>query len=510
MRKSMRSPVGIGVAALAGLCLTALAASAQEKPITTSKDNSDTVKVTVSGDLVLDYVWRGREISEFVAPVVPGSGGAATHAVNDFEGYAAIRVNAELSDKVSGLIEFGTKRVDGGLVQFWGARSSFGTASFGQAIALREGQINLSDFLVNDLKAQIGITTWTFDMRGKGESMAFDLRHTPQITHNIAGVGMPINTRETNGVLGNRASLKDELEPVGLVLTYNRDALKVDAVILPAIVEGGYNSSDEALYALDLMYSLDSVGKGSHIGAIIALHQFNSTAFSGGPGGDMMFTIGGGGDFWLMDKALEVYVEAYGQFGTVSKPSAAVGGPTVKAGGLAFQFGADYHLPNNGNNLWGGINYTYYSGDNQTTPGNKMNRFAAYQNIHDLMILEDMYTGFNWDSNYWAFKLDGGFALSLGSGKNNLELSAIFGFARTQSTIAFTPAGGLAAATDTRKLGDEVDLKARWLLNKQASINIGVGFLFSSDVLKDSMLVNGDNRDKNGSQMYTIGLDVKF
>jgi len=499
MRKSVRSRMGIGAAALAGLCLTALSASAQEKPITTSKDNSDSVKVTVSGELLLDYVWRAREISEFVHPGGFG-GGPAGSAVNDFEGFAAIRLNADLSDKVSALIEIGTKRVDGGVINNWGNAASTN-------IQLREGQVNLTDFLVNDLKAQFGITTWGFDLRGKGESMAFDLRHTQPIAHNFApGGGTGLTTREGNGVLGARAGTKDELEPVGLVLTYGRDALRVDAVILPAIIEGGFNNADEGLYALDFMYGLDSVGKGSRIGAIIALHQFAAPA---GPGGEMMFTIGGGGDFWLMDRALELYAEAYGQFGTVSKPPA---GASVKAGGLAFQLGADYHLPNNQNNIHGGINYTYYSGDKDTTANNKMDRFAAYQNIHDLMILEDMYTGFDWDSNYWAFKVDGGFALSLGSGKNNLELSAIVGLARTQATDTFTPGGPslLTAPVNTKKLGNEIDVKARWLLNKQASINIGVGFLFGSDILKNSMLANGDNRDKSGSELYTIGLDVKF
>jgi hypothetical protein len=495
MRKSMRSRVGIGAGALLGLCLAALPARAQDKPVMTSKDKSDTVKVTVNGDIVLDYVWRGREINEFVF-----GGGAASQSRNDFEGYAAIRLNADLSDKVSAMVEIGTKRVDAGGIVNWGTVGS-------TAIQLREGQVNLTDFLMADLKAQVGITTWSFDMRGKGSSMAFDLRHSQQITRNMTGVS-PLTTRDNQATLGARASDPEELNPVGLVLTYGRDAFKVDAVILPAIVEGGFTGADEGLYALDFMYNLDSVGKGSHMGAIIALHQFNSANFAGAssPGGELMWTIGGGADLKMMDGSLELYGEVYAQFGTVDKPQT---GSSVKAGGLAFQLGAEYHLPNNQSNLWGGINYTYFSGDKDTTANTKMQRFAGYENIHDLMILEDMYTGFDWDSNYWAFKLNGGLALSLGSGKNNLELSAIVGFARTQASVDM--AGGLlTAATSTKKLGDEVDLKARWLLNKQASINIGVGFLFSSDVLKDSMLANSDNRDKTGSQLYTIGLDLKF
>jgi hypothetical protein len=491
-----------------GLCLTALSAAAQqggERPVTTSKANGDTVKVTVSGNVDLDYVWRGRELVEFISPNGFGAG-AASHAVNDFEGYAALRLNADLSDKVSAMIELGSKRVDGGAIQTWGAASSAGSGSFGQIIALREGQINVTDFLMQDLKAQFGITTWSFDLRGKGESMAFDLRHSQPITRNMTGAGMPLTTRETNGILGTRAATKDELEPVGLVLTYSREALQLDVVALPAIVEGGFNSADEGLYAIDFMYKLDSSGmKGSRLGAIVALHQFIAPVNPSG--GELMWTIGGGIDLMLMDKAVELYGEAYGQFGKIDDP---VTGSSDKAAGYAFQIGADYHLPNSGNNLWGGINYTYYSGDKDTTANTKMDRFVSYEGVHDLMILEDMYTGFDWDSNYWALKLAGGFAMTLGGGKNNLEVSAIVGFARTAQTVNFAAAGLLTTATTTRKLGDEVDLKARWILNKQASINIGVGFLFGSDVLKDSMLINGDAKDKTGSQMYTLGMDLKF
>jgi hypothetical protein len=505
-----RSRGGIGAAALIGLCLSSLAAMAQEKPVMTSKQDPDTVKVTVTGDVVLDYVWRSREMTEFVNPTTGGGGGVPNgHAINDFEGFAAVRLNADLSDKVSAMIELGTKQVNDGVILPWGQRSA-------NTIFLREGQINLQDFLLSDLRAQIGITTWSFDMRGQGSSMAFDLRHSQSITQNINGTsngvggagGIPVGGRDfvvagVGDALRTRASVKDELQPVGLVLTYNRDALRLDVVILPAIIEGGYTGADEALYAVDFMYNLDSVGKGSHVGAIIAAHQFNSPA---GPGGELMWTIGGGADLWLMDKALEFYAEIYGQFGTVSKP--AVGGH-VSADGLAFQIGLDYHLPNNGNNLWGGINYTYYSGDNSAVPDSKNGRFAAYENIHDLMIIEDMYMGLDWDSNYWALKLAGGFAMSLGSGKNNLEFSAILGITKTQAEVGFA-GGGIGAATTSKNLGDEVDLKARWLLNKQASLNFAVGFLFSSDILKDSMLVDGASKAKSSAMMYTLGADLKF
>ena len=193
MRKSKRSLMGIGAGALVGLCLTALSAAAQEKNVTTSKDRGDTVKVTVSGNVVLDYVYRSREMTAFTdtfgtyaAPANP------SQAENTFEGYVAARLDVELSDKVSAQVEMGTKLIDNGGINRWGNQNA-------QGIVLRQAAVTLNDFLVSDLKAQLGMTTWSFDVRGKGSSFAFDPRHSQSLNRNLAQIGA-INTRESRGV----------------------------------------------------------------------------------------------------------------------------------------------------------------------------------------------------------------------------------------------------------------------------------------------------------------------
>ncbi|MFN3484872.1 MAG: hypothetical protein ACK44W_05250, partial [Planctomycetota bacterium] len=88
------------------LALAAGAAAQEGKPITTSKDMTDTVKITVSGNVVLDYVWRGAEISFFKPPFNDESN------TNSFEGELGIRFNVDLSAKVSAVVELGRERVD--------------------------------------------------------------------------------------------------------------------------------------------------------------------------------------------------------------------------------------------------------------------------------------------------------------------------------------------------------------------------------------------------------------
>jgi len=154
----------------------ALSAAAQEKPITTNKENKDTLKASVSGNVVLDYIWRSSEITSFNATAF-GPLGVNQDAQNTFEGHLAIRMDVDLNDKVAAVVEFGTKRVDGGAILNWGDATA-------DAIQLREARVVVSDFLTQGLKFGAGIADWSFDVRGKGSAMAFDPRHSQSALRN--------------------------------------------------------------------------------------------------------------------------------------------------------------------------------------------------------------------------------------------------------------------------------------------------------------------------------------
>lgn len=476
MRKSVIALVPAFVLALA------LSAAAQEKPITTNKENKDTLRASVSGAVQLDYVWRSNELTAFTSSVA-GGGAAASDSENTFEGYLAVRMDVELNDKVAAVVEFGTKRVDGGAILPWGT-------GIANPVQLREARVVISDFLTQGLKLGVGISDWTFDVRGKGNSFAFDMRHSQSLTRNVA---LGTNSQGATS-LATSAGAPDELEPVGFWLNWSNNQITLDLILLPAVIEGGPASQDEALYAVDFWYALDSVGKGSKIGAILAASSFGGANF----GSDTrIITFGAGADLKFLDGNLEVYGEFYFQFGDAGE----VGGEVQHAKGRAFQLGALYTIPNNP--IWLGINLTYVSGDGDTTDTKNVDRFVSYENINDLMILEDMYFGFDIDTNYMAIKISGGFAMSLGSGKENLRLDAILGIARALEDWVF-------GANNEDALGTELDLKAKWILTKQASIQLGVAFLFGSDILEQSMGGAGNNRSEDNTILYTLGAELKF
>jgi hypothetical protein len=451
----------------------ALSAVAQEKQVTTRKENDATVKVNVSGRLALDYVWRSLELE---APVVTLGTAGTGESENTFEGYAAIRFDVELSDKVSVVMEIGTERVDGGGILAWGQATPTG-ASSAQDVVLREAHILLSDFLTPALSAEIGISTWSFDVRGKGSSFAFDPRHSQSFARNVSTVAdVTIST-----------NLPEELQPVGGVLKYTRDAMTFDLVLLPAVIEGGPASTDESLYAADFWYKLD--GKGSRVGAILALVHLPPIGGSRTESG--VFTLGGGVVLKGLVENLELFGELYFQFGKAAQDT--------DAEGMAITAGAEFAVQPA---LKIGGSLTLISGDDDTVAtDDSVDTFLSYENVNDLMIIEDMYFGFDWDSNYFAFKAWGEYALSVGGGKDNLILSAILGITRTQEDVEF--AGGAEDA-----LGNELDIKARWLMNKQVSFWAGVALLMGSDILEESMGASSDADDS--ARLFALGTDLRF
>lgn len=466
-------------AATFGIILAlATSAFAQEKPLSTTKDMTETVRIAVTGEVDLDYVWRRQEIVAFTGGVNGTSAPGNASSENTFEGFVALRMNVDLSDRVSAVVEFGTKRVDAGAINFIG---DGGGAAL--PIQLREARVVINELLTPELKLELGITSWGFDIRGKGGSMAFDVRHSQRFTRNVNPAG------DNAATLGNRASDPEELEPAGLWLRYERTIFALDLIALPAVLEGGSPHNDEALYALDLFYTADA--KGSRIGLIVAA--------TSDPGGRSTVFTYGGGVTWKGIEHWEIYGEVYFQNGWNNGPAAGV--TPVKVGGYAFQVGTVYSIP--GEILpWVGVNLTYYSGDPDATANGKSSAFLSYEGLHDLLILEDMYLGFDWDTNYRAVKISSGISLNA-AGKNDLRLSTILALTQTAQTVRF-------ANENTHKLGNEFDVKLAWEMNRQVVIDLGVGFLFGSKVLRDSLGGPGAPDAELNTILFTLGTDLKF
>lgn len=473
------------------LALGAAAQDQEGKPIRTVKENTDTLKITVSGDIVLDYVWRDGPLAAYTTRIDSTPGRPRNE--NTFEGELAIQLDVELNNQVSAVIQIGRERVDTiGGPNFLAFN---GEIQFLENIVIRELRVNLKEFLAPEVSLQVGIPTWSFDVRGRGNAFAFDPRHAQSIARNAGTTEdrviavPPINDFE------NRCGQPDELDPVGGVLTYATKELTLDFVALPMVIEGGSTGDDEALYAVDVWFNLDSVGlgKGSRVGGILALSTFEGS-------NTRLFTLGGGASLKEIIPGLELYGEVYFQFGNAGKSTNLA--RDADAQGLGLQVGAQYSFGGD-LNPWVGVNLTMISGDDDDdTDDDSVDRFLSYENINDLLIVEDMYFGLDWDTNYFALKFSGGLAFSLGGQKNNIEVSAILGLCRTMEDVQI-------AGNGEDKLGTELDVKLKWNITRQASLQAAVGLLFGSDLLEEVMDFSGDE-EEDSAMLYTVGASLRF
>ncbi|HEX7897266.1 MAG TPA: hypothetical protein VF950_05875 [Planctomycetota bacterium] len=478
------------------LCASAVA---QEQTVRTRADRPDTVKVLVSGDLELDYVNRSREVTAWIRSEgnPTGNGAAATSdAENTFEGFVAVRVDVELG-VARFTLEFGTRRIDDNeIVNFLGDTA--------QDVLLRELNLILPELFLPGMTVTLGIADWSYDLRGRGQALVFAPRHSSTFTRNIDSLGNP-TSEEIGDARLVEAGFPDELLPVGAVIVYRAGPWHVDLVIFPAVIEAGEPAQDESMYAADVMFKLDEAG--SRIGAILAVNAFESNT----AGGDLdeetaVFTFGVGVDLRdVLLKGLELYGEIYLQRGNAGQVVVGVAEESIQANGRAAQVGFEYnHVVGNPMPVWFGANLTYYSGDgDDAAEGNdEVDRFASYESVSDLIILENMYYGFDVDSNYRVIKLHAGARFSAVK-ENDLKVDVLVGFARQNEESNFGGSGEDA-------LGNEVDLRAALDVSKQLVVHALFAILAGSDLVEESLRAGGSPDPDDSAWIWSMGMDVRF
>jgi hypothetical protein len=496
------------------LALSAVA-QAQEKQVTTSKGNTDTARVFVSGNQTTDYVQRDKAITAFTDSISNPTGGGnptGSRSENTFEGETGIRFTAELTNKVTAVVEVGTRRIDGSPdpVTGDGGMNRFGEGE-ALTIKLKEANLVVPIPALAGLQAQLGITTWKFNPRGKGGSLAFDPRNSQTVTRNLDSDDAPFNRRDDGVNRFAEAAFAEFAQPVGAVITYQDGPLLLDLVLLPTMNdEGGAPADDDQLYALDGLLNLDALGlpEGSRVGLIVALTCVRTDAADFiTPGGDegrtRMLTLGGGTSVKVLE-SLEASFEGYAQAG---KAGELLNGQRVAAGGHAVRLGVEWHhVVANPMPIWAGISFTHISGEKDgaaEATNRKASRFSAYESVNDLMIIEDPYFGFDWDSNYQATKISGGISTTVVN-ENDLDLMAIIGITRAVNRVN-VPTGGTE-----NKLGNEVDIRATWHITKQFGLKLSLAYLWGSTLLEKSMGGAGNPNASDSAFLFVLGWDLTF
>jgi hypothetical protein len=482
------------------LAILLAALATQERPLTTAPGAVDTAKFSVTGRLILDYVNRSEEITAFTrSEANPTGNGAAglSDAENTFEGDLRVRFDVQLSSSVSAVVEVGVDRFDEDEAFRFGRESA-------QDVVLLEAKIVFGEVLTPALRAEIGISGWSYDLRGRGSPLVFDPRHSQTITRDIDSLGNPGAAEQGDARLVE-SGFPNELQPVGVVFAYDRDAWHFDIVLLPAVIEGGPPSADEALYAIDVLYALDN--RGSRLGFIVALSAFESNT-APPPVLDQetsMFTVGAGAVLKGLISGVELYGEVYLQRGNAGQIDFGGNIDTLKAEGHAFQLGLHWnHEVANPMPIWAGANVTSYSGDDDdlADQDTKVGRFAGYEGVNDLLIIENMYYGFDIDSNITVLKFNAGLRTTVRT-ENDLEIEVWLGLAQQTEATQF-------GTEEEDAIGNEVDLKLRWVFTKQFMLKLDVGLLFGADLLEESLRQTAPDQADDSAWLWVLGFDVKW
>jgi hypothetical protein len=447
------------------IAVLALSANAQQG-IQTNADRKETLKVTVSGGFDMDWVYRGKEL---VAAL-----GAGMQDEGRIESNANVRFDIDLSNKVSVILNLATVRLNGSYATI----GQLGNG--GQNVELWDAAVRIQEVLDPAITVQLGTNNdFSFDIRGRGSPLFF-------------APGQAGLFGDNGGSTGNINGSLDYNQVAGAVLWYNRDAAHFALALLPAIREGGAASNDEAAYAVTFYYDLDSVGKGSRIGAILAANTVSSA--SAGSATSSIITIGGGASLKGLGgmEGLEVFGEFYVQSGDI--------GTNGDAGGTAFSLGGHYDLQGEGA-PWVGLEFTILSGDDDPLDTD-FDQFISYEAVNDFKIIESNLFGLNIGSNYTAIKIMGGISFTAGGGeKNNLSLHGGLGLFTATEDINV---GGTIGDTD--ELGTEFDVTLTYAYSKAVSMEVTVAFLFGSEVLEGITAPE----DEDSTSLFSIGLNGKF
>ena len=442
------------------VAVMALSAAAQQG-IQTHADRKETLKVTVSGGFDIDWVFRGKELVSVLG------GGFEDEA--RFESNANLRFDLDLSNKVSVILNLATVRLNGDYASI----GQLGTAD-GQDVKMWDAAVRLSEVFDPNVTVQFGTNNdFAFDIRGKGSALFF----APGASGTFGG---------------NDGGVLDYNQVAGAVVYYNREAMHLAVALLPAIIEGGAASNDEAAYAVTFMYDLESVGKGSRVGAILSVNTLSEAA--AGSATSQIITIGGGASLKGLGgmNNLEVFGEFYFQSGDIGTNGDA-GGTAINIGGH-FDFESDM-AP------WLEVSLTLLSGDDDPLDTD-VDQFLSYESVNDFMIVESNLYGFNLGTNYQAIKIMGGLSLTSGGGdKNNVGLSAGLGIFTASEDIA---AGGTVGNTD--EIGTEFDVKLTYWYSRAVSVDVGFAMLFGSEVLEGATAPE----DEDSTMLFSVGVGGKF
>jgi hypothetical protein len=447
-------------------------------------------------------------IDFFMDAEVPGV--YRSHAVNrvldrdndqDSEAFLAprftIRAEARLPKSAQVVVELENARLRANLFDSdtWGSdanRTIPGRADDFEAL-LEQAYIRVDNLFWKQLSVKIGLQDFALSLRGPGDSFFADLQESEfalvsPVAESVAS-GSLYGMQAPGGTTPATAGVfRDRADAGGARLTWNvaqKSLLFVDAFYFTTL-EGGVRHADERFYGVnaDLLIPITEE-RPSLVNVLFAGIENDRT-------GSQIWTVGLGLDVSPTTDALDIYLEAYTQWGHYA--DSPLHGVHHRA--FAGRAGAKIPLPlplkpTIDGSVW------VLSGD-RGDPDDHTNRdFVSYENINEALVVESALYGLDIDSNYWSPRIRASVTAKIFN-PDDFHLELLYAWFRFYREP--TRAGGRDPG---RNIGHEVDLRAKLDFSEHASFS-----LFAGALLDSQWLASKDAYDTGTRRAFVVGAQV--
>ncbi|HEX7899149.1 MAG TPA: hypothetical protein VF950_15395 [Planctomycetota bacterium] len=414
--------------------LALLLALAQDGRVAVGEERWSALRLTVSGRVQLHHDYRSSEINEAEAffAGLPGS----ADATDAWSGRFSLRVEAEVKDRVLGVIELENRSYDEGV-----NRPSASDPETDD-VDIKQGYIEVPDFFLDGLRMRIGVQDVAFRTRPHDESFFLDLGEVESFFGGFDAAGRRI----ANSVD------RDVLEAAGMSLLWT--PYPVLSVTGFAVVydENGASVDDELVYGL---LASARVAEGVAVWAMALM-------VSGGePDLGRIWTFGAGANAYAGDgRWLELFAELYGQGGKLID--------NVRKSAFAFNAGARALF----GRAWLEAGASLRTGDKDAGDDSD-EAFQSFENENRFLGLQSAEFGLDVDTNVLLVRA------AAGAGPFDLDGHPL----RLRLDVGRFEADEPVVADET-DWGVEVDLAADLEWNESLAFQVKFAWLGASDLLE--------------------------
>jgi hypothetical protein len=435
------------------LLLAALAL--QDGRVAAGDERGSAVRITVSGRIELHYLTRPSEINE-AGNALAGAPGSAP-AIDAWTGRFTLRADAEVKDRVRGVIELENRSFDEGLNLPSGSDPETDT------IAVKQGFIEVPDFFVDALRIRVGIQDLSFRTRPHDEPFFLDLGEVESFFGGFSAAGdQVVNSLD-----------RDVLEAAGLsVLWMPYEVLSVHGFAV-IVDENGAVKDDERVYGL-----LASARVAEHA----AVWAMAFLVMGGAPDLGSVWTFGAGANAYVGEgRWLELFGEAYAQGGALAD--------NVDKRAFAFQAGVRTLF----GKAWLEAAASLRTGDARAGD-DRDEAFQSYENENRFLCLQSAEFGLDVDTNVLLARAAAGVGPFDVAGRP-LRLRLDVGrFLADEPVVA-----------DEDDWGVEADLAVGLDWNESLAFELKGAWLAASDLL-EALSTDGED----DAFMFLAGADLRF